>query len=128
MGIPKGNITDLLLDKPITLDELKEYDVIFVDGDHKYQSVLNDTKIAFKLLKDENSIIVWHDYASNPGAIRWDVLKGIYDGTPEIARPNLHCVSNTLCAIFTKQKIATIDSTKITPTKKFTVSIKADLL
>ncbi|NQX99121.1 MAG: class I SAM-dependent methyltransferase, partial [Flavobacteriales bacterium] len=73
-------------------------DVIFVDGDHHYESVLNDTKIAYQLLKDENSVIIWHDYARNPGEIRWDILRGIFDGTPLEKRNNLFCVSNTLCA------------------------------
>ena len=100
-------------------------DVVFVDGNHEYESVLNDTKIAFKLLKDEKSVIVWHDYANTPTEIRWDVLKGIYDGTPESSRNKLYSVSNTLCAVYTKEKLPTIDSSKITPTKKFEVKVEA---
>jgi len=103
-------------------------DVIFIDGSHEYDSVLNDTKIAFKLLKDESSVIIWHDYALTPGETRWDVLKGIYDGTPNEKKDKLFCVSNTLCAIYTNEKLPTIDSSKITPTKKFTVTIQADKL
>ena len=100
-------------------------DVIFIDGSHEYESVLNDTKIAFKLLKDENSVIIWHDYALSPGEIRWDVLKGIYDGTPSDKKDKLFCVSNSLCAIYTNEKLRTIDSTKITPTKTFEVTLEA---
>ena len=103
----------------------KKCDVIFIDGSHEYESVLNDTKIAFKLLKDENSVIIWHDYASNPGEIRWDVLKGIYDGTPSDKKEQLFSVSNTLCALYTTTKLTTIDPTKITPTKQFEVTLKA---
>ena len=101
-------------------------DVVFIDGDHQYKSVLNDTKIAFKLLKNEDSIIVWHDYARNPGKIRWDVLRGIYDSTPNDKKNNLYCVSNTLCAIYTNSPTPVIDNKKITPTKKFNVTITSE--
>ena len=100
-------------------------DVVFIDGDHHYESVLNDTEIAFKLLKDEKSVIVWHDYAKNPGEIRWDILRGIYDGTPIEKREKLVCVSNTLCAMFTNTSNKVIDNNKITPTKSFKVNITA---
>ena len=83
----------------------KKFDLIFVDGDHNYESVINDTSKIFGLLKDERSIIVWHDYGSTPEDIRWEVLHGILEGTPEQFRNNIYRVSNTLCAIFTRQQI-----------------------
>jgi hypothetical protein len=107
------------------LPYFKKCDVVFVDGNHEYESVLNDTKIAFKLLKDDNSVIIWHDYANTPAEIRWDVLKGIYDGTPKDMKEKLYCISNTLCAVYTNEKLPIIDSTKITPTKKFEVAVEA---
>lgn len=79
----------------------QKIDLVFIDGDHHYESVKSDTQNAFKLLKDKSSIIVWHDYGNNPGDIRWDVLRGILEGTPEENRKNLYRVSNTLCAIYT---------------------------
>jgi len=99
-------------------------DVVFVDGDHHYGSVVNDTKIAFQLLKNENAVIVWHDYASNPDKVRWDVLRGIYDGTPIEKRKKLFSVSNTLCAIYTNSP-STIIENKITPNKVFHVAVSA---
>jgi len=63
-----------------------------------------------------------------PTEIRWDVLKGIYDGTPESAKNKLYAVSNTLCAVYTNENLATIDSSKITPTKKFEVQVEAKSL
>ncbi|MCO6499304.1 MAG: class I SAM-dependent methyltransferase [Vicingus serpentipes] len=102
-------------------------DVVFVDGDHHYESVVNDTKIAFQLLKDENSIIVWHDYASNPGKVRWDILRGIYNGTPIEKRKNLFSVSNTLCAVYTNSPSAIVEN-KITPNKVFDVAVSAKKL
>lgn len=85
-------------------------DVVFVDGDHHYDGVKNDTSIAFKLLKDENSIIVWHDYGRSPNDIRWDVLRGIYEGTPSDKRKNLYRVQNTLCAIYYPSEIKSVEA------------------
>jgi len=100
-------------------------DLVFIDGDHRYESVVNDTKIAFKLLKDEHSIIVWHDYSSHPGKIRWEVLRGIFDGTPTVKKSKLHAISNTLCAIYSAKKLPTIVE-KLSPNKVFNLNIKAE--
>jgi predicted O-methyltransferase YrrM len=107
----------------------QKFDLIFIDGDHHYESVKNDTKNAFKLLKDENSVIVWHDYGNTPADIRWDVFRGILDGTREENIKYLYRVSNTLCAIYTKQNIAS-DYTEpnANPKKQFSLKIKADKL
>jgi|GEM_PF-795763 len=39
----------------------EKYDLIFVDADHDYQSVMNDTAVAFSVLS-EQGVIFWHDY------------------------------------------------------------------
>jgi predicted O-methyltransferase YrrM len=85
-----------------TLD--KKFDLIFVDGDHHYDQVRTDTENVFKLLRNENSVIVWHDYAFDPEHVRYEVLAGILDGCPAESRKNLVHVSNTLCALFTRKK------------------------
>ena len=79
---------------------LGKYDMVFVDGDHHYDSVKKDSETAFRLLKNENSIIVWHDYAFDPESVRWNVLAAILDGTPAEKRGRLYHVSNTLCAVY----------------------------
>jgi len=38
-------------------------DFVFVDGAHSYEYVVNDTKVAFSLLRARKGIIVWHDFA-----------------------------------------------------------------
>ncbi|MCW3082672.1 MAG: hypothetical protein JWP12_38 [Bacteroidetes bacterium] len=104
----------------------KKFDLIFIDGDHHYQSVMNDTKNAFSILKNENSIIVWHDYGHTPNDIRWDVLKGILDGTPADKKNKLYRVSNTLCAIYINTPVSSYQQESIeTPTKSFSISIAA---
>jgi Predicted O-methyltransferase len=39
----------------------EKYDLIFVDADHRFESVMNDTQVALGLLA-ENGVVVWHDY------------------------------------------------------------------
>lgn len=102
----------------------QQYDLVFVDGDHHYDSVKKDTTNAFKLLKDEQGIIVWHDYGNTPADVRWDVLKGILDGTPAENRQYLYRVSNTLCALYTRRPITAFYPPLIpTPNKIFEAQI-----
>lgn len=39
----------------------EKYDFIFVDADHDFSAVVNDTTVAFELLA-EHGVIFWHDY------------------------------------------------------------------
>ncbi|MDO8585547.1 MAG: class I SAM-dependent methyltransferase [Armatimonadota bacterium] len=45
-------------------------DMVFVDGAHSYEYVLNDSAVARGLLKDGKGIILWHDYAHWTGVTR----------------------------------------------------------
>ena len=58
----------------------KKFDLIFIDGNHKYDYVKNDTQKVFKHLVKDNSIVIWHDYAYHPEKIRSEILAGILDG------------------------------------------------
>ncbi|MGQ0828843.1 MAG: class I SAM-dependent methyltransferase [Bacteroidota bacterium] len=103
----------------------QKFDLIFVDGDHHYESVKNDTSNVFKLLKNDDSIIIWHDYGNNPNNIRWDVLHGILDGMPADEREHLYRVSHTLCAIYIKKTIPSAYPMPYpTPSKFFSLEIK----
>ena len=81
------------------------YDLVFVDGDHHPEAVKKDTETAFKLLRNEQAIIVWHDYGSDTETVRWSVLSGILDGTPAEKRGHLYHVANTMCAIYLPQEV-----------------------
>ncbi len=106
-----------------------KYDLVFIDGDHHYESVKMDTQNAFRVLKDESSIIVWHDYGNTPNDIRWDVFKGILDGTPKGKINNLYRVSNTLCAIyFSNPMHSEIQKPYTSPNKTFLISLKAEMI
>ncbi|NVO04375.1 MAG: class I SAM-dependent methyltransferase, partial [Bacteroidetes bacterium] len=103
----------------------KKFDLIFVDGDHHSESIKKDTENAFKLLKNEKSVIVWHDYGIGTETVRYNVLQGILDGCPENKIQNLFHVSNTLCAIYLPDKVkAEIIKPNTTPKKYFKVNIE----
>ena len=101
------------------------FDMVFIDGDHHYKFVQQDTQTAFSLLKDEKSIIVWHDYAIDIESVRWDVLAGILDGCPKEKRNNIYHISNTLCAVYLPESFpTTVLSPYSFPTKYFDISIR----
>ncbi len=51
--------------------EYANYDLVFIDGSHRYENVLKDSENAVKLLKNDNGIILWHDYSKHsPGVIK----------------------------------------------------------
>ncbi|MEK6849970.1 MAG: class I SAM-dependent methyltransferase [Nanoarchaeota archaeon] len=104
----------------------KKFDLIFVDGDHRYTSVKIDTQNVFRLLKDENSVIVWHDCGADTEGVKWSVLAGILDGCPPEKRKNLYRVSNTMCAIYMTKKIKHEFLTfPQTPNKNFKIKINS---
>lgn len=105
---------------------LGQYDMVFVDGDHHYESVKKDTETAFRLLKGERSIIVWHDYGLDPETIRWDVMGAILDGAPAEKRNHIYHISNTLCAVYLPDDFPTHKLMPYeTPHKYFEINIKS---
>jgi predicted O-methyltransferase YrrM len=83
----------------------KKFDLIFIDGDHHYEMVRNDSRRIFSHLVKDDTIVVWHDYARNPETVRYEVYAGILDGIPKSAHNHLYYVSNTLCAIYTRKQL-----------------------
>jgi hypothetical protein len=104
-----------------------KFDLIFIDGDHSYEGVKKDTENAFKSLKNENSIIVWHDYSNLTGnTIKWREFSGILDGCPEEKIKNLYHVSNTMCAIYINKKIIGKEIPSQIPNKTFTIKVSVE--
>jgi predicted O-methyltransferase YrrM len=127
---PKNNNFKKILHNSQTYDFSKidkKFDLIFIDGDHSNLGVLNDTINVYKhLLKDENSIIVWHDYSYNTENVRYSVLKAILDGIPEEDHSKLYHVSNTMCAIYTNKNLKAKNRQVLeVPNKHFTLKIKS---
>ncbi len=102
------------------------FDLIFIDGDHSYETIIKDTQNVLKLLKNENSIIVWHDYGYNSEVVRFSVLAGILDAIPKEYHQKLFHVSNSLCAIYFNW-IGTTKFIKFPekPNKSFDINISA---
>lgn len=70
-------------------------DMVFVDGAHSYEYVLNDSKIALKLLRGDKGVIIWHDYASY-----WDgVTAALNELQLQNPRLNLLHIENTSLVI-----------------------------
>lgn len=105
----------------------KKFDLIFVDGDHTYHAVKSDTQNVFKLLKDDSSIIIWHDYGFDPVTPRHSVIAAILDGLPTEEHKHLYHVSNTLCAIYTKDAnvLNFIENNPYSANKTFKINIES---
>jgi hypothetical protein len=104
-------------------------DMVFVDADHHYPGVTIDTRNAFNLLKDDKSIIVWHDYGTGYESVNWQVLRGILDGAPSDAhRKRIYHVGNTLCAVYLPETVQAGYPEVGWPTKTFTVHIATEPL
>lgn len=102
----------------------KKFDLIFIDGDHYDESVRMDTINAFRVLRNENSMIVWHDYGFTPGNIRWSVFAGILAGTPPEKRKRIYHISNSLCAIYVNRDFQSLSTSQPEiPDKLFSVTI-----
>lgn len=105
----------------------QKFDLIFIDADHSYEGILNDTRKTFNLRKDSSSIIVWHDYGNSPEKVRNITLKAILDGIPVEYHKNLYHVSNTLCAVYIENNTLPSyqSSFPAIPTKNFSLKVKA---
>ena len=103
----------------------QKFDLIFIDGDHHYDMVRNDSQRVFSHLVHDDSIVVWHDYAFNPERVRYEVFAGILDGTPASMHKHLYYVSNTLCAIYSRKPLKSREFVSPAhPDKIFDINLK----
>lgn len=76
-----------------------KYDLIFVDANHDYASVLNDTQVAFQVLSDRG-VILWHDYAQDP---YFHGLNGVPEALEHFSQfHKIYSIRGTRLAIFSK--------------------------
>ncbi len=104
----------------------QKFDLIFVDGDHSYDAVKSDTINAFKMLKNEKSIIVFHDCGISYEDQRNEVIGAIMDGASPEQRKHIYRVSNSLCGVYIHESVKSAYATYIAePNKTFEVTLKA---
>ncbi len=102
----------------------EQFDLIFIDGDHHFETVKNDTEKVFAHLVHADSIVVWHDYARNPEQIRWEVFAALWEGTPPEKRNRIVHVENTLCAVYLPEKPDTRPlEVPVVPRRKFKIDL-----
>ena len=78
----------------------RKFDLVFIDGDHHFEMVKNDTSKVVLHLVHKDTVIAWHDYARNPETVRYEILYGILSGCPSTLHKHLFHIANTLCAVY----------------------------
>ena len=81
----------------------QKFDLVFIDGEHHYDVVRQDTIKVFKHLVHEKTIVVWHDYGVHPDQVRYEVLAALLDGLEPEHQGKVYQVTHTKCAIYTGQ-------------------------
>lgn len=95
------NVDHLLINtRNLDFSALGKFDLIFIDGDHHYDSVLHDTQKVIGNLLHDQSIIVWHDFMFHPEKVRYETLNAILDSMPAQKHTHIHYIQNTMCAVF----------------------------
>ena len=100
------------------------FDLIFIDGDHRYEAVRRDTARVFAHLVNPSTTVVWHDASRQPGQPRWEVLAGLLDGLPPGLPGQLAQVGNTLCAVYSPRPLPTQAPDPLADPGQFTVEIR----
>jgi len=102
-----------------------QFDLIFIDGDHHYETVVKDTQNVLQYLCHDETIVVWHDYAYSPESVRYETLAAILDACPQILHPHLYHAGNTNCALLYRKEVLSIPFKKFArPDYCFTMQIK----
>ncbi|WP_415323500.1 class I SAM-dependent methyltransferase [Candidatus Pelagibacter sp. Uisw_127] len=76
-----------------TVNFLKKFDLIFIDGGHTYSVVKNDSEKAFEMLS-YGGIIIWHDYVVGKESSK-DVCKYIHELEKE--KKIYHIKNTSMC-------------------------------
>ena len=101
-----------------------KFDVIFIDGDHSYQGVKSDTINALKLLRDEKSVIIWHDCGFSMQDLRYESITAIRDACSKAQFDKFYRVSNTMCGLYTHSNLkAAKEAPSSLPNKLFDVHL-----
>lgn len=73
-------------------------DLYFIDGDHSYVGVYNDTKNVFDN-KKKDAIVIWHDFRNADNRYRVGTVKAVSDALGEEFK-NVYVTNNNMCGIY----------------------------
>lgn len=92
--------------KKINFKEINfEPDFVFIDGDHSYEGVFNDTQKVFDIINCDEAIVVWHDFRKAiTKQIRTETIKAVFDALDEDYKKNIFICDNNLCGIYIPKK------------------------
>jgi len=77
---PRFRMVLLDNENALKVEDVAPADMIFIDGDHRYEAVKRDSAIARKALRNNRGVLVWHDYADGLGVVRYIDECNIADG------------------------------------------------
>lgn len=81
-------------------------DLYFIDGDHSYEGVPQDTQNVFAN-KKQSAIVVWHDFKCSRNEYNTPVIQGVSDAIGE-EFSKVYVTDNNLCGIYLPEKYRTI--------------------
>lgn len=92
--------------KEVDLKEINfKPDLVFIDGDHSYNGVFNDTKKVFDFIDCNETIVVWHDFRKAfTKEIKTEVVKAVFDSLEGKYINNIFVCDNNLCGIYIPNK------------------------
>lgn len=73
-------------------------DLYFIDGDHSYMGVYNDTKNIFQH-KRKDAIVIWHDFKMADNKYRVGIVKAVSDALGDEFK-NVYVTNNNICGIY----------------------------
>lgn len=82
-----------------------EIDLFFVDGDHSYNGVYQDTSNIMRI-KKENSIVVWHDFKAGTD-YNTDVVYAVRDVLHDDFK-NVFVTNNNICGVYIPPKYQSV--------------------
>lgn len=77
----------------------EDIDLYFIDADHSYEGVKNDTEKVFNH-KKRNSFVVWHDFKRPANQFRISVIQAVEDTLGKEEFKNVYVFDNNLCGIY----------------------------